>query len=282
MKIDHVSVGGRDLRRLEDAFAEAGMKTEYGGPHSSGLTKMSLLGFRDGSYIELISPTGPDSRPEIWRKQIEEDGGACAWAIEVDDIDVDVVAAKDVGIPTTGPDEYSRTRPDGVVVRWRLGFLGEQEPGAVLPFLIKDITPRDYRVKPSPSVSGTDSTLEGVREVVIGVRDTAATSKVFKTLYGWYGEGEPQVRKDLWEGVELAHFSGTPVTLAAPLGEGWLKDRLARFGPSPCAFFISTTEPSVASKRYPLEESGPWFDGQRASWVAPLKKHGIMIGMVGR
>lgn len=73
------------------------MRTDYGGPHSSGLTKMPLLGFRNGSYIELISPTRPDSRPDIWRKQIEEDGGPCAWAIEVDDIGAEVAAAKDAG-----------------------------------------------------------------------------------------------------------------------------------------------------------------------------------------
>lgn len=277
MKIDHVSVGGRDLAKLESAFAEASMKAEYGGPHSSGLTKMSLLGFRDGSYIELISPTAPGVKPEIWAKQIEEDGGACAWAIEVPDIASEVSKAKSVGIPAEGPGDYSRKRPDGVSVEWKLGFIGEDEPGALLPFLITDTTPRSYRVKPSPSVSHPDSLLEGVTRVVLGVEELSAPSKVFMKLYGW---NAPEEREDIWEGARLASFEGTPVVLASPTGDGWLKDRLRRFGRSPCAFLISTDDIAAATGKYPLGVARRWFGGAEMRWVEPLKDQGMLIGLL--
>jgi len=142
MKIDHVSVAGKDLKSLEALFAESGLKTEYGGPHSSGLTQMSLLGFGDGSYFELISSVKPGTESYIWKPQIEGEAGPCAWAIGSEDISAEVARAKRLGIPGTGPLEFSRKRPDGVLVEWELGFIGEQEAGALLPFLIKDTTPR--------------------------------------------------------------------------------------------------------------------------------------------
>ena len=94
MKIDHVSIGWSDLGILQDLFANSGMATEYGGPHSSGNTHMSLLGFRDGSYIELISTVRPDAVSSSWKLQIENDGGPCAWCVEQKDIAQEVDKAK--------------------------------------------------------------------------------------------------------------------------------------------------------------------------------------------
>jgi glyoxalase-like protein len=276
MKIDHVSVAGTNLKKLEEAFSRSGMKTEYGGPHSSGLTEMSLLGFDDGSYVELISAIKPGSDSEVWRRQIEGDGGPCAWAIGVEDIAREVAKAKDLGIPGTGPADYSRKRPDGVSVEWELGFIGEQEPGSVLPFLIKDTTPRAFRVKPSPSVSG--GPLKGIGTVVIAVEGLEDPVRLFRRLYGW---SEPEVSRDLWDGVLLASFSGTPVVLAVPAGTGWLAQRLERFGPSPCAFLIDAPDLALAADRHPLEPRQDWFEGS-LRWVTPLKENGMMIGLVGR
>ena len=277
MKIDHVSVGGHNLKRLEQSFSEAGMETVYGGPHSSGETKMSLLGFRDGSYIELISTIKPGGRASLWNRQIAGDGGPCAWAIEADDIAGEVAKAKSLGIAASGPGDYSRKRPDGVSVEWQLGFLGDGEPGAVLPFLIKDKTPRDHRVNPSPSVSGAP--INGVGTVVIGVRHLDEAARLFRKMYGW---DEPLVNSQFWDGVDLASFVGTPVVLASPRGPGWLTDRLDAFGQCPCAFLLETAYIDSAGASYPLELKQEWFRDRKLRWVAPLKRDGLMIGLVGR
>ena len=277
MKIDHVSVAGRSLSKLQEAFSSSGMTTQYGGPHSGGITEMSLLGFDDGSYVELISTTKPGLVPTIWRRQIEGDGGPCAWAIMVDDIAAEVSKAKLLGITGNGPGDYSRKRPDGVTVEWELGFIGEQEPGAVLPFLIKDKTPRNLRVMPSPSVSG--GPLKGVGAVVIGVEGLERPVRTFRELFGW---GEPEKRADLWQGVELAAFPGTPVVLASPEGAGWLEQRLGRFGQSPCAFLFDTSDMKSAAARYHLGPGESWFGEDVLRWVGPLKESGSMIGVIGR
>jgi hypothetical protein len=277
MKIDHVSVAGHDLKRLEGSFAEARMETVYGGPHSGGETEMSLLGFRDGSYIELISIVKGGTKASLWNRQIAGDGGPCAWAVEVEDIAGEISKAKKMAIPTSGPGDYSRKRPDGVSVEWQLGFLGDGEPGAVLPFLINDKTPRDYRVKPSPSVAS--GPLKGIGTVVIGVERLDTQVPLFKRMYGW---DEPDRNLELWDGVELARFPGTPVILAAPSGPGWLTERVDRFGQCPCSFLIEATDLHLASGQYPLEQGQKWFGGATLRWIAPLKRDGIMIGVVGR
>jgi hypothetical protein len=275
MKIDHVSVAGRELESLEQSFSRSGMKTDYGGPHSNGVTEMSLLGFPDGSYIELISTIEPRTPSPIWNAHISGNGGPCAWAIEAEDIAVEASRAARLGLPVNGPSDYSRKRPDRVLVEWKLAFIGDQEAGATLPFLIKDTTPRDYRVKPSQSVA--DGLLSGIGTVVLGVDDIGDPAREFGKLYEWPW---PESRRDLWGGVELASFPETPVVLAAPTKDGWLKRRLERYGPSPCAFLIETTDMEKASKRFPLEKREEWFGGKELRWVHPLKEEGLMIGLV--
>jgi Glyoxalase-like domain len=276
MKIDHVTVGGRDIHKLEDAFAAAGMKTEYGGPHSSGLTEMSLLGFDDGSYIELISAIQPPAESYSWKKQIEGDGGPCAWAIGADNIAAEAARIAKLGIKVAGPADYARRRPDGVMVEWQLAFLGEQEAGAVLPFIIQDKTPRNYRVKPSQSVTG--GPLKGVTTVIISVESLEHSARLFRRVYNW---PEPEVRRDLWGGVRLASFTGTPVILASSETPGWLSERLQKFGESPCAFLIQSTDLEEASRRHTLERRDSWFGDVGLRWVKPLKDAGMMIGIIG-
>src|ERR1700682_2699159 len=69
LKVDHVTVAGRDLAALRRMFADLGLPTEYGGKHSNGITEMALSSFPDGSYLELIAPqTGADASPHYWGK----------------------------------------------------------------------------------------------------------------------------------------------------------------------------------------------------------------------
>src|SRR5208282_895850 len=115
-----------------------------------------------------------------WKRQIEDDGGPCAWCVEQKNIADEVDKAKRLGIAAAGPIDYTRKRPDGVLVEWELGFLGEGEPGSTLPFMIKDKTPREFRVKPSASVSSAGSPLRGVGTVVLAIQDLKASTVLFR------------------------------------------------------------------------------------------------------
>lgn len=279
MKIDHVTIAGSNLRELEAEFENLGMKTDYGGPHSNGVTHMSLLGFDDGSYIELISvmKTGPSP---VWTKFIEEDGGPCAWAVQVDDIASEVARIRKLGITATGPEDYSRKRPDGILVEWQLGFTGDKAPGATLPFLIKDKTLREFRVKPSSSISqkgkAAASRLSGLEKVVLGVTNLEKEIELFQTVYGW---GNPQRSESALEGATVAQFENTPVTLASPRNDGWLRERLTKFGDAPCAFLIGTNDIQGAEKKYGLGNEQKWFKNTIA-WISTLKQKGIMLGFI--
>lgn len=278
LKIDHVTVAGPDLARLEAAFAGAGLATDYGGPHSNGVTHMALLGFNDGSYLELISSLRPGPVETVfWGEFINGDGGPCAWAVRVEDIAAEAGRLARLGVPVKGPDYYFRRRPDGELVEWELAFPGDKGAGATLPFLIKDLTPRERRVRPSASVAG--GLLAGVDTVVLGVEDLAGAVALFRRCYDW---PPPQPAEDPIFGARLAIFPGTPVALATPLaGHPWLAERLARFGDSPCAYLLATADLPAAHRSYPLVAAGDWL-GRPAAWFDPDRLAGIKLGVIGR
>lgn len=268
LTIDHVTIAGPDLDRLRETFAGVGLATDYGGPHSNGITHMALLGFNDGSYIELIASLEPDP-PEtaFWSQHIAGNGGPCAWAVYAADVAAEAERVAALGVAVEGPAYYNRQRPDGKLVEWDLAFLGRWGAGAVLPFIIKDITPRARRVRPSASV--VDGLLQGVVRVIVGVEDLSEAVALFRRLYHWPA---PRFSEDGEFGARLAHFEAGPVTLAAPLaGRSWLADRLARFGPSPCAYQIGAADMEATRKRFPLTESG---------WFEPVRLDGIRLGII--
>ncbi|GAA0526038.1 Glyoxalase-like domain-containing protein [Halorubrum aquaticum] len=243
LRIDHVTVAGRDLDRLVDAFDEAGFPVEYGGRHSNGVTHMAIVGFRDGSYVELISTLEPDVESPWWDGPIREDGGPCAWAVDVDDIEAASADLRDRGVRVDGPAKYERTREDGTLVEWDLTYLGEGDPGSTLPFLISDRTPRERRVRPTGDLA--TSPIAGVDTVVLGVDDLDAAVERFGTAFD---ASDPTTGESAGLDADVASFPDLPVALAAPRGDGPLADRLAAFGPRPVAYLLG------------YEGDGPGFD----------------------
>jgi hypothetical protein len=235
LQIDHVTVAGRDLDRLADAFDGADLDTEYGGRHSNGVTHMAVVGFRDGSYIELISSVDPDEESPWWNGPIHGDGGPCAWAIRVDDIETVSADLADRGITVDGPNQYERVREDGTRVEWDLTTLGEGELGSTLPFLISDRTPRERRVQPTGRLA--DSPIRGVDTVILGVPDIEAAIEEFEMAFDM---SDPHRGEDQTLSATVASYPNQPVALAEPREEGWLADRLASFGPRPVAYLLAS------------------------------------------
>jgi hypothetical protein len=280
MKIDHVSIAWSDLGSLQRAFESVDLKTEYGGVHSNGVTHMSILGFDDGSYIELISVLKPGQSADTWGKQITGNGGPCAWAVEEENLSAEVDRIKSQGIHVDGPGDYERRRPDGVLVEWQLAFLGNEEPGATLPFLIKDKTPRNYRVKPSPSVATTE--LVGVTRVIIAVKDLEKTTELFQKVYVWKATSRLDDEIEIFKDAKIMEFENSPVILVSPESQNsWLGTRLEQFGDSPCSFLIGTKSISQTRERYHLEKETPWIDGKKkVAWIPSSKLGGIQLGFI--
>lgn len=255
LRIDHVTLAGSDLDRLRGVLSRAGLASVYGGAHSNGVTHMALVGLGDTSYLELISTLdaeGPAS--PLWPRLIAGDAGACAWALRTDDLAAELERVAALGVPVRGPVPLHRRRPDGVDLRWQLGFLGAGEVGSFLPFLIEDETPRELRVGPA-LVAGTSPRVEGeaadgqrtapvgplaeVACVVLASEEVERDLESLERVYGLARGAEEE-----WPELDarVVALAGGPVAIASPTSSGgWLGRRLRRFGPSPCAFLLRAT-----------------------------------------
>jgi catechol 2,3-dioxygenase-like lactoylglutathione lyase family enzyme len=275
LKVDHVTICGADLTALQDAFAGLGLIADYGGPHANGGTHMAVIGLDDGSYIELVAPLKAGSATDSgWSKLMLANTGACAWAVGSADIQRDVDALKNSGLSVDGPFPGGRKKPDGKVLQWQTAALGTQQAGAMLPFMIQDTTPRDWRVKPSASAAHMG--FGGVAAVVLGVKDMDAAIALFQKAYGWPA---PAREDDPEFGAKLAYFPGSPVMLATPLqSDNWLSKRLRELGDCPVAFLLDGPDFSKAStKAIPAPRA--WF-GRKVAWLDAERLQGARVGVI--
>ena len=276
LELDHVSVCGSNLDPLRQSFADVGLTPDIGGPHGNGITQMAIIGFDDGTYIELIAPIKAGATAgSDWAKFMSEDAITCAWAVGTNVLLQEVDRLKKAGIPVKSPEPGSRKRPDGMSIEWKTADVGSGTPGSTLPFIIEDQTPRVWRVQTSASVQG--SPVRGVESVVLGVNNLDAAIALFRKAYGW-AEPLTETQKDFGK---LAYFPGEPVILAAPNGGGWLSDRLAKFGESPVAYLLNTQDFAAATKKYKLNGTKTWF-GQKVAWFDAGKLKGVRLGVIGQ
>lgn len=271
LAIDHVTVAGRSLDDLEAAFAGVGIEPTYGGAHSNGVTHMSTVPFPDGTYLECISTLEPEAESPWWDAAIRTDAGPCAWAIRVPDAAAAAETFADRGVAVEGPTRFARERPDGVRLEWDLVYLGDGEPGSVLPFCIADRTPRERRV--GDPVSGTG--LRGVGTVVLGVVDLDAAADRLRAAFDLPA---PTRTTSDFLNATVVRFPEASVAVATPDGSGWLADRLDAVGDAPCGYLLDAG--SEAVDRYPVAETERWGDGG-AAWLAPDAVGGLRaIGLL--
>ena len=276
LELDHVSVCGSNLDTLRQAFTDVGLTPDFGGPHGNGITQMALVGFADGTYLELIAPIKPGvTEGSDWAKFMPEDAVTCAWAVTSNVLLQEVDRLKKAGIAVTAPEAGSRKRPDGMSVEWKTAGVGSGTRGSVLPFVIEDETPREWRVHTSASVAGAP--VSGVVSVVLGVNNLDASIALFRKAYGW---SDPVIQKEKDFG-KLAYFPGEPVMLAAANGGGWLAERIAKFGESPVAYLLAAQDFAAAAKKYKLSGNKTWFE-QKVAWFDAGKLKGVRLGVIGQ
>ncbi len=275
--VDHVTYCGSDLKDLQAKFQHFGLPVEYGGRHAA-VTHMALIGFGNGTYLELIAPFdphGPLPAGQRWGRAMTEDAGPCAWALNVDDVSAEVTRLINLGLDVAGPIPGARNKPDGTNLQWETGFVRPGDPGTLLPFFIHDKTDRSQRVQPAAALANTE--LVGVVGVVLGVRDLGAAVAKFRTVYGM---SAPHIYEDGVFGARVAYFDGTPIFLAMPLGNtGWLAERIHRFGELPAAFLIGTRDFRASAKKFALQETLR-FAGRPVAWFSPSVFRGTRVGII--
>src|SRR5216684_7536441 len=64
LRVDHVTVAGKDVSAMRQRLAAVGLPSDYGGKHTNRATEMAVVSFPDGSYLELIGMQ-PDPDPKM-------------------------------------------------------------------------------------------------------------------------------------------------------------------------------------------------------------------------
>ncbi|MCS7051701.1 MAG: VOC family protein [Thermomicrobium sp.] len=231
-QIDHLVVLVPDLDQAASVYRDAGFTVVPGGEHPTG-THNALIGFRDGSYLELIAfrTQNPLHR---WYRYLEPGGGIVDLCLLSDALLDDVQRVASGGLAWSVSDG-SRLRPDGVTIRWKGATPSDNLTGLV-PFLIEDVTPRTERV-PHGAEAEHANGVQGIAEVVIAVPDLPTSVELWRTVLGHPGEAG----RDRELQVPAHRFTLGPhrVVLAAA-DHPVLRERLTRIGTGPAVARLTT------------------------------------------
>lgn len=278
--LDHVPFAWQDLDELTTEFENVGLTPEYGGVHDNESTHMSVLGFDDRTYIELLAEY-ESGEHRFWSEHINSNAGPAAWSIRVSDIVTSCKRALESGQLVHGPMYGFRERDDGVLVEWDRAEIGTDEKRLLLPFLVQDRTPLSTRVQPSPSVA--DGPLTGIEQVVCTVDEPEDATELFRDLYSF----PRPINQSVPQFGHVASFPAQPLALATPTDDqsdpdeyGWLEDRLDRYRESPCTYLLGTDDMDAAQDEYALQEPHPWPEGQVAFFDSQAL--GYRLGVIER
>ena len=163
--LDHVVLVVLDLAVAVADHRARGFTVTPGGEHAGGLTHNALVGFQDGSYLEIIAfhDLAAARGKHSWAPVADRGGGWADFALSSDDLRRDVAALSD--LVARPPEDGGRARPDGVAIAWRVARLHKP-----LPFLIQDVTARELRVPGGDAAKHANGTT-GVASLVIGATD---------------------------------------------------------------------------------------------------------------
>lgn len=140
--LDHVVILVGDLEAAIRNYSALGFTVQRGGTHADGASHNALVGFADGSYLELIAFLRPAPEHRWWGHAQRGHEGLIDFALLPGSVSDVVQAARSRGLAYQGPHDGGRVRLDGQRLVWQTGT----PPTPELPFLCGDVTPRALRV----------------------------------------------------------------------------------------------------------------------------------------
>jgi hypothetical protein len=174
--LDHVVLVVLDLAAAVVDHRERGFTVTPGGEHAGGLTHNALVGFQDGSYLELIAfhDLAAAHGKHSWAPVAERGGGWADFALASDDLLQDAAALS--ALVARPPEDGGRTRPDGIAIAWRVARLHKP-----LPFLIEDVSARELRV-PGGDMAKHANRTTGVESIALGATDPTVVRERYAPL----------------------------------------------------------------------------------------------------
>jgi catechol 2,3-dioxygenase-like lactoylglutathione lyase family enzyme len=243
--IDHVAIVVNELESAIASYSRAGFTVVRGGKHPIG-THNALIAFADGSYLELIAFTKPNTGHR-WQKALAKGSGIVDFCMSTDDLAADIESMRRAGANIGDPFSLTRDRPDGYHLSW---LLADPKPpfNGQLPFLIKDDTPRDKRV-PQERTHRNGAT--GIRTLAIAVSDPGVTSLSYARVLG--RPGAPIERPDLEAaGVTFTIGPNEVQLLASKTENGPLAQWIRDHGQSPFELVLANASIGATNPDPPL------------------------------
>jgi hypothetical protein len=136
--LDHIVLGSNDLDQgIGWLEARTGIRAALGGVHPGRGTRNALLALGPHCYLEILAPD-PRQSTLTWYTQLPSlrEPRLVAWAVHTTDLAAIAKKCAAAGYPIDGPSDYSRARPDGRMLRWKLFHL-KDDRGGLLPFFIE-------------------------------------------------------------------------------------------------------------------------------------------------
>jgi catechol 2,3-dioxygenase-like lactoylglutathione lyase family enzyme len=180
--LDHVVIAVHNLDAAIQDYRALGFTVVRGGTHANRATQNALITFLDGTYLELLAATGepPVSGVIDFGVLLQHGEGLAGYALRSDDIEADVARLRAEGLAVGEVIPGERRRDDGLVIRWKLVLLD----GGFSPFLIQDVTPREWRIANDPAVITHANRVVGLRGIEIAVGDVTAAWARYARLLG--------------------------------------------------------------------------------------------------
>jgi len=248
LAFDHiVHFAHRSPVEAAQTFQQKGYHAAAGGRHAAWGTWNSLSYF-GLSYVEFLAveveETARQSDNPLIRQLIGEHSrgeGFGQIALRTQQMDQWADKLRERGLQVTGPVAGSRTREDGVVIRWRMLFLHDPAGSHVPPFLIEwqqpdaeraaDLTDRGL-IAPHPNGAQT------LRAVGYATADLQAAVSQWQRWFGWQSS---EAYTDEQLGARCCTFAvpGGDIVLCQPLGAGMAEEALRNRGEGP--FFVRVT-----------------------------------------
>ena len=181
-RLDHLVILVRDLDWAVRGYEALGFAVTPGGEHADGLTRNTLIPFKDGSYLELVAFVDQeDPRDNVWgwRRFLSSGGGLIDYCAASDDLAADVGRLGEWDFGVDGPTDGGRRLADGREIRWLIARIRQE--GRLLPFLIEDLTPRDLRIPGDSSAEHPNGAL-GISNLKIAASDAEEALRAFASL----------------------------------------------------------------------------------------------------
>ena len=229
--IDHIVIPVHDLETAVADYSALGFTVVPGGRHPVFNTHNALIAFVDASYFELIAwLEPPPASSHWWFDALLHGGGLTDFCVQSDNLENDSAAFRRAGAAIGAPFAMSRDRPDGYRLRWELA-VNESDTRGLVPFFIRDITPREDRV---PRERTHPNGAAGIESLAIAVTELNSIQSIYQVALGQ--DGEPMKRDDLQaDGVGFA-LGPHKIHLVRPRDSlGPAAERLRLRGPSPLA-----------------------------------------------